>query len=246
MKKLLAMTAAVSLAAMTASAGTSVNIDFASAYVFRGVTVFDDLVIQPSAEIDGFGMPEEYGTIALGIWGSSAPYSDSYDKLHETDWYLSYTLPELVSNLVLSVGLTEYQYNFPGGQTELNFGAGYALGDFMLGSTINFITDDATPGGGAEKQTYIDFFADYAIEVSEDLNVNVGGLIGLIFQGDNVPLRDDGFNQYELYGDLIYSINEMWSIGGSLMYIGQIDDSVLLDIDYDKGLVAMFSVGCDM
>ena len=246
MKKVYITIIASGLVAAVASAGTSVNIDFASAYVFRGVTVFDDLVIQPSVEVDGFGMPEEYGTIALGVWGSTAPYSDSYDKLHETDWYLSYTLPELVSNLVLSVGLTEYQYYFPGGQTELNFGAGYALGDFMLGTTLNYITDDATPGGGAEKQTYIDFFADYAIEISEDLDVNVGGLIGLIFQGENVPLRDDGFNQYELYGDLIYSINEMWSIGGSLIYIGQIDSDVLLNSDYDKGLVAMFSVGCEM
>ena len=46
MKKVYITIIASGLVAAVASAGTSVNIDFASAYVFRGVTVFDDLVIQ--------------------------------------------------------------------------------------------------------------------------------------------------------------------------------------------------------
>jgi hypothetical protein len=69
-----------------------------------------------------------------------------------------------------------------------------------------------------------------------------------MFQGDgNSTLGlDDGFNQFELDAAYTYALGEMWSLGASLAYIGQLDSNVLTDAAYDKGLVAFFSVGCDM
>ena len=246
MKKVIVTLMASSLVAMAASAGTSVNVDFASAYVFRGVTVVDDLVVQPGIEVDGFGMPEEYGNIAIGAWGSTAPFSDTYDNLHETDWYISYTLPEMVSNLNVYVGFTEYQYPVPLGEKEINIGADYALDDLVLGATANFMTDDENTL--TEKQKYFDFTADYALDVAEEVDVSVGGLISIMLQGDGNSTigLDDGFNHAEIYGAFSYAINETWGIGASLAYIAQIDSDVLPDALHDKGLVAMFSVGCEM
>jgi hypothetical protein len=43
-----------------------------------------------------------------------------------------------------------------------------------------------------------------------------------------------------------YELGEMRSLGASLAYIGQLDSNVLTDDAYDKGLVAFFSVGCEM
>ena len=246
MKKVIAVAVASSLVAMAASADTRVNVDVASAYVYRGVTEVDDLVVQPSIEVSGFGMPEEYGTIAFGAWGSTAPFEDSYDNLHETDWYLTYTLPELVTNLNLYVGFTEYMYPIPLGEKEINLGADYTLGDFVLGASANFMTDDENPL--TESQKYFDFFADYALDVSEDVDVSVGGLVSIMLQGDGNSTigLDDGFNHAELYGAFSYDINDMWDLGASLTYIAQLDSDVLTDAAHDKGLVAMFSIGCDM
>ena len=99
-----------------------------------------------------------------------------------------------------------------------------------------------------ENQTYIDFFADYTLEITEQSDVTFGGLIALMFQGDGYSAAglDDGFNQYELDATYTYALGEMWSLGASLAYIGQLDSNVLPDAFYDKGLVAFFSVGCDM
>jgi len=254
MKKIIVMTMASSLIATIASAGTSVNVDFASAYVYRGQTLVDDLVMQPGIEVDGFGMKEECGTITLGVWGSAAPFSDTYDNLHETDWYLVYTLPELVTNLNLSIGFTEYQYAGGAGEQEINLAAAYALGDEVtVGGSANFMVDDEVLA--TENQIYVDLYADYALEVSEDMDASFGALVSMIKQGDGYDAAglDDGFNHFELYGAFDYSINEMWSIGASLTYVGQLDNDVLPDNNtvpgfagYDKGLVAMFSVGCEM
>lgn len=249
MKKIIITALASSLVASIASAGTSVNVDFASAYVFRGITVVDDLVVQPSIEVDGFGLNEEYGSIAFGVWGSTAPFWDTYNNLHETDWYVAYALPQLVTNLDLSIGFTEYQYAGGLGEQEINLGAAFALSDaVVIGGSANFMVDDEI--AATRDQIYIDLYADYAVEVSEDLDASFGALIGLLKQGDgnsaSPPGLDDGFNQYELYGAISYAVNELWSIGGSLAYIGQLDDNVLTDAAYDRGLVATFSVGCDM
>ena len=243
------------LVAAVASAGTSVTVDFASAYVFRGITVVDDLVVQPGIEVDGFGLKEEYGSIALGVWGSTAPFEDTYNNLHETDWYAVYALPEIVTNLDLTIGFTEYQYAGGAGEQELNFGTAWAITtNFVLGGSVNFMVDDEI--AATDEQIYIDFFGDYAIEVSEDMDVSLSALMSLMKQGEGNEAAglDDGFNHYELTAAFAYALNEMWSLGGSLAYIGQFDDNVLPDNTnpgnfgdgYDRRLVAMFSVGCDM
>lgn len=247
MKKIMVTIVASGLIASVASAGTSVTVDFASAYVFRGTTVVDDLVVQPGIEVDGFGLNEEYGSIALGVWGSTAPFEDSYNNLHETDWYAVYTLPELVTNLALSVGFTEYMYASGSGEQEINIAAQYPVcSNVVVGSSINFMVDNEV--ALTEDQIYIDLYADYGIEVSEEVDVSLGALVSYMQQGDGNDSAglDDGFNHYELNAIFSYAVNEMWSLGGSLAYIGQLDSDVLPGSAHDKGLVAMFSVGCDM
>ncbi len=256
MKKLIVTAMASGLVAAVASAGTSVGVDFASAYVFRGITVVDDLVVQPGIEVDGFGLKEECGSIALGVWGSTAPFEDTYNNLHETDWYVVYTLPQLVTNLDLSLGFTEYQYTGGAGEQEINLGASYALADVIaVGGSANFMIDDENPF--TDEQIYLDAYAEYALEVSEKMDASLGALVSFMKQGnanDSILGLDDGFNHYELNGSFSYAVSDMWSIGASLAYIGQLNDKVLPDNTatgnfgngHDRSVVAMFSVGCDM
>ena len=255
MKKMIIATMATGLVASMASAEVAVTADIASAYVFRGITVVDDLVVQPGIEVGDFGLPEEYGAISLGVWGSTAPFEDTYNNLHETDWYLSYALPTIISNLDLSVTFTEYQYTLAPGEQELGFGAAYALADAVsVGGSVNFMVDDENTA--TEDQVYFDFFADYSLELSDKTSANVSGLIGFMIQGDGNDTAglDDGFNQAEVSGALSHALNDMWSIGASLTWITQLDDNVLPDNTaagnfgngHDRHLVAMFSIGCEM
>jgi hypothetical protein len=249
MKKFIMMTAAVGLVASSAIADATLDVDIATAHVFRGATLVDDLVVQPAVELNGFGMPEEYGVIALGVWGSTAPFDNdtNYDSIYQTQWYLNYALPKFTENLDLYIQFKQYQYsNGPNDEKEFSFGAAYDLGGFVLGASAYFMTDDRNLL--TENQKYFDFFADYALEINEKSDVSFGALIGLMFQGDGNSDAglDDGFNQFELDATYTYALGEMWNLGASLAYIGQLDSNVLPDDVYDKGLVAFFSVGCDM
>jgi hypothetical protein len=251
MKRLLAVMAATGLIAATAGAAATLDVDIGTAHVFRGATLVDDLVVQPAVELNGFGMAEEYGEIAVGVWGSTAPFNDdtpSLDSIYQTQWYLNYALPKFTEDLDLYIQFMQYQYSAGTSvdEKEFSFGAAYDLGGFVLGASAYFMTDDRNTN--TENQKYFDFFADYALEINEKSDVSFGALIGLMFQGDgNSTLGlDDGFNQFELDAAYTYALGEMWSLGASLAYIGQLDSNVLPDDVYDKGLVAFFSVGCDM
>ena len=249
MRKFITAIAITGLVAGSAVAGANMTVDIGTAHVFRGATVIDDLVIQPGLEMSGFGMPTNYGAIAVGAWGSTAPFNDdtpSYDSIYETDWYLNYTLPQFVKGLDLYVQYTQYQYSFDLDEKEIGLGVGWEIGDFLLGGSANFMIDDRNPA--TESQKYFDLFANYALEINEKSEVTFGGLIALMFQGDGNSAAglDDGFNQYELDAAYTYALTEMWSLGASVAYIGQLDSNVLTDAVYDKGLVGFFTVGCDM
>ena len=248
MKKYITATVIAGLAAGSAFAGANLTMDVATAHVFRGATVVDSIVVQPNLELSGFGIPEEYGSLALGAWGSTAPFDDStpsFDSIYETDWYLAYTLPQLVEGLDLYAKYTQYQYSFALDEKELGFGAGYELGGFMLGGSANFMIDDRN--FATEDQVYFDFTADYGLDLSEEVEVVVGGLLSYMIQGDgNDILLSNGFNHYELYVAADYALGEMWSIDGSLAYIGQLDSDVLSNAAHDVGLLARIGFSCDL
>ena len=253
MNKFITATVVAGLATSSAMAEANFSVDFANAHIFRGTTIVDEFVVQPNIELSDFGMPEEYGSFALGAWGSTAPFdgdsATSFDSIYETHWYLTYVLPKFTEALDLYVGYTQYQYSgFRGiNEKELGFGAGYDLGGFMLGASANRMIDDRNPF--TEKQVYFDFTADYGLDVSEEFEVSVGGLISYMIQGDgNDALLglDNGFNHFELYGAIDYDLSEMWSIGGSLSYIGQLNDKVLTDAAHDVSILAAIGLSCEL
>ena len=121
MKKTITTTIATALVSGLVIAGGGATVDFASAYVFRGSTFNDGFVIQPGVEYDGFGIPEEYGSVAVGAWGNIdiGDYNNSLttSQFSEIDWYAGYSLPALVEGLDLSIGYTEYTYPLSGNAT---------------------------------------------------------------------------------------------------------------------------------
>ncbi len=231
----------------TAPAGSvSVTADFASAYVFRGVTLNDGAVFQPGIEVSGFGMPEEYGSFVLGAWGNYDidDYSGNVpgSTFTETDWYASYSLPEIVDGLDLFVGYCEYTYGGAARDEELNIGAGYEIAGIGLGLTLY-----QGVGGLIGSQTYVELTAGYALELSEELNASIDASAGFMEYDDAVTL-DSGFHNYSIGASISYALTENWSAGASITYIGQGDDKVLADgvFGYDVEAVGMIGLACDM
>ncbi len=247
MKKVITTTIAAGLVASVASAGVSTTFDFASAYVFRGVTLNDGAVFQPGIEASGFGMPEEWGGVAFGAWGN---YDiNDYDgnvpgsTFTETDWYVSYSLPSFVDGLDLFLGYAEYTYGGPARDEELNFGAGYEVAGVGLGLTLY-----QGVGGLIGQQTYIEATAGYGMDFTEELSGSIDASVGFITYDDSVTGLDDGFHNYSIGASIGYALSDTWSAGASVTYIGQGDDMVLPDgvFGYDVSAVGMLSLACEM
>jgi len=239
MKKviLMIMTAAL-LAGVVHAIDLSASVDFASAYVFRGVTLNNGLVVQPGAEISGFLLPEEYGSLAVGIWANYDLDDEDGDgsDFSEVDYYLSYSLP--IEALDVSVSYTEYDY--PGGgpaDKEVALSLGKALGDTGLYGSF---TANYGVGGAIDKSWYLQAALDYEKELSEKLTGSLGATVGYAW----VDEGSDGFSDATLSAGLSYALNDNWSLSGGLTYIAQLDDDVLSDAAYDVDVVATIGISC--
>ena len=247
MKKIITTTFAAGLMATIASAEVSVTTDFASAYVFRGVTLNDGFVVQPGIEATGLGLPEQYGSVTLGAWGNYdlddyVPAGAVGSSFQETDWYGSYGLPQFVEGLDLFVGYTEYSYGAGSSDKEVNVGAGYEVIGIALGLTYY-----QGVGGNIGTSSYTEFALGYGFDFSETFSGSVDARLGFADQDGG----ETGFSDYDVGASLAYALNEQWGIGASLTYIGQGDDKVLGDsgvasAGYDVDLVGMLSLSCEL
>ncbi len=223
----------------------SVTADFASAYVFRGVTLNDGSVFQPGIEVSGLGLREECGSLTIGAWGNFdfdgyTPNGVAGSSFQETDWYASYGLPSLVDGLDLFVGYTEYTYGTGASDKEANIGAGYDLAGISLGLTYY-----QGVGGLIGTQVYVEGAIGYALELSEELSASVDATAAYI--DPSASGAKSGFNDYSIGVGIGYALGENWSLGASLAYIGQGDDKVLADSGpatpgYDVEVVSTLSL----
>ncbi|MEI6891223.1 MAG: hypothetical protein V5783_03540 [Pontiella sp.] len=247
MKKMITTTLAASLVASIATAGVSTTLDFASAYVFRGVTLNDGAVFQPGIEVSDFGLPEEYGAVSVGAWGNYdfedyTPSGASSSTFQETDWYASYSLPAFVEGLDLFVGYGEYTYGAGVSDEEFSLGAGYEIVGIAVGLTYY-----QGVGGVISTSTYTELSLGYGFEFTEDFSAEVGARFGFLNPDDG----ESGFSDYDLSAGVGYVLSEKWSIGASVAYIGQGDDDVLADstatdTGYDVDFVGSIGLACEM
>lgn len=237
MKKIIATTMAAGLMAAAASAEVSTTFDFASAYVFRGVTYNDGPVFQPGIEAAGLGLPEAMGSVAVGAWGNYdlVDYDGNVDssELSELDLYLSYTLPSMVDGLDISFGYCDYTYPSGGGESdkEVSISAGYGMEGFSFGAGYYILTDSS------EQDPYVDFSVGYEVTISDAMGASFGARAGFI---------ESGFSDYDLSAGLSYALNDVWSIGASAAYIGQGDEDVLADTVYGPGGAIVGDPGYDV
>ncbi len=251
-KKVIMMTMAALAAGAVRAADVSATADFASAYIFRGVTYNDGLVFQPGAKISGFPIPEQYGSIAVGTWANYdiADYGGALkqNEFSEVDYYATYTLPVKVVDL--STTYTEYTYpHGTNADREVAFAIGKAIGTSGLypSITVNYGLD-----GAPKEDWYILSGFDYTKALTDALTFSAALKVG--YQIDNEG--SDGFKDGLAKVGLSYALTKNWAINGSLNYVAQLDDKVLPDtpagepstsgvFGYDTPFFAMLGLSCN-
>lgn len=210
------------------AAEVSAGAEIASAYVFRGVTLNDGPVLQPSIEISG--MP-----VTFGVWGnfnlSDYEGNAAENEFSEIDLYGSFDIPLGLDPFGLSAGYTEYAY--PGGSADadreiwLSAAADVLLRPF---ATLFYGLDGAIARG---------FYAECGIGHSFTLPAGVSLNIRTSLAFSSPDEGPDGFSHWTAGAVLGWKI-----LSAGITCIEQIDDEVLPDGKqaYDADIVATVGI----
>ena len=218
MKKVIATTMAAFLVAQVASA-LSASVDIASAYVFRGTTFNDGLVVQP-------GIEGEVAGLTVGAW-ANVDINDvgGDDQVSEIDLYIGKDLGS-VAGWDVSAGYCEYTY--PGaagnGESELSLSASGAMGgvDLSIGAFAN-VAESATPN---------------YYEVSTGGSTALAGIA--LDYGIAAGYFDTEASDTTGFGYAAYSVS--YDTGGgslSVTYVDELDDDV---VDVTESVVFAYGI----
>lgn len=203
----------MTISAAMAEAEITLSVDVASAYVFRGVTSNDGVVLQP-------GMEAAIGAFTVGVWGNMD--LDDYDgareknQFSEIDIYASYALPLPVALLDASLDYCEYTYPGAAGDADRELALGLGL-DLPLSPSLMIAYG---VDGGIEKDLYMELGAGYEFDMDDLFSVELAAALGYLSPDEG----DSGFSHYSV----TLGIGK-GPLSASVTYVGQIDDDVLPD-----------------
>ncbi|MFA5689311.1 MAG: TorF family putative porin [Kiritimatiellales bacterium] len=200
------------------------NVDLFSAYVWRGQVVNDSLVAQPAVTIEKAGF-------FLDIWanynivGKKNREDTDFTKVEFT---LGYKIPVNTDDFDITVGLTHFTFPESEGQvnrkdgnddwedtTELFISSTFY--GIILNPTVEIYYDCDQAQGW-----YGSFGLSHTFELSDALNMTLGGSIGLAEAewareqyGESVS---SGWNDYNAYVAAEYALTEDLTLGARLQY----------------------------
>lgn len=231
MKRLFSMAAVAALvagsAATQAHAATAVAaLDANSAYVWRGMTLNNGFVLQPSMDVS-------QGGFAFNVWGNYDvdDYNGTLNENRFSEVDLTGTYTHKIGSVDASVGVIHYL--FPEAKegadthtTELFVGLAYDLGAGFNISTKFYYDIDAVS----------DYFVTAGLGYTYDLNPQTAlGLSGMIsYAGEDftayyVGGTDSGFFNYTLTASVKYKVNDAFSIGANVNLTDNLDSKAMPD-----------------
>ena len=214
---------------MAASATAAMDIN--SAYVWRGLTFNDGLVLQPSIDVaadNGLG---------INVWGNYdiGDYDNTLDENEFSEIDLTVSYGFTVGKLDIGVGVIEYL--FPATDksavtdtTELYLSLGVPIVGGLSASVDAYYDIDEV-----DAFSYATLGLSYAYDITDKLNLEASGSIAYASEdfaqfsgrGD----EDAGLYNYTLALLLGYTISDAWSAGANLTYVDSLDDDTLRDVD---------------
>ena len=220
-------------AAPVMAAEATAAVDIASAYVWRGQTFNDGMVVQPSIDVAA-----ENG-LSINVWGNYDidDYNDTLEtsEFSEIDLTLSYG--KSFGDLDAGVGIIEYL--FPGGGTgtsELYLSLAYALpANLSVGFDIYYDFDEV-------EEYYTVLSLGYATDLTQKLAFEGG--VAVAYAGDEYAGDGDGgLYDYTLSASLGYALTDAWGLSVYANYVGSLDDDNLVEEDDGGPLDTQFYGG---
>ena len=237
MSVLLAILLLLVVVAQPASAAdVTAAADLNSAYVWRGQTLNDGLVFQPSVDV-------AEGNFGLNVWGNLDidDYDDNYDsgEFSEVDITLSYLFK--VQNMDLTVGYIEYLYpttkrSGQEGTREIYGSMGVPLAyGLSLDLDLYYDIDELN-------DIYINLGFDYTYALSQQLSLGAG--VSIAYAGDEYCYDDSaGLYDYNFLVSGTYALDKDLSVSAFIKYTGSLDDDNLKDMDSPGALDVNFYCG---
>lgn len=244
MKQIIILAAAMTLligltATPVLAADATAAIDVNSAYVWRGQTFNDGMVIQPSIDVaakNGLG---------INVWGNYDidDYDGALDKneFSEIDLTVSYGFS--LSKLDIGIGAIEYLFpatdpdgdgfgSGPTATTELYLSLGMPIVGGLSVGLVGYYDIDLY-----DEFTYATLSLSYAHNFTDEFSLEAGASMG--YAGKEFAQaaggEDGGLYDYTLSVSLGYTITDAWSVAANFTYVDALDDDNLKDVK-DGGL----------
>lgn len=212
------------------AADATAAVDVNSAYVWRGQTFNDGLVLQPSIDVaaaNGLG---------INVWGNYdiGNYNHSVDSnaFSEIDLTVSYSKTIGIAD----VGLGVISYQFPAGATEtteLYVSLGMPIVGGLSGGLNIYYDIEAL-----HAFSYANLSLTYAYALNDQLKLEAAGAVGYAGKDFSQAAggEDGGLYDYSLSVSLGYTISKAWSASAKLTYVDALDDDNLKEVK-DGGLM---------
>jgi hypothetical protein len=217
-------------ASIAFGADVTAAVDLNSAYIWRGLTLNDGLVAQPSLDVTSGGLD-------INVWGNYdlSDYDGTLEKYNfsEIDLTLAYT--HTLGPVDLTGGIIEYLFptTDKGGAEstqEVFLGASFEpfekLKGFSVGATGYYDFDQVD-------SYYISPSIGYSMDFCEGFSMDMGASCGIV--GEDYAKKvsggtDAGFNEYTLTLGTSYTI-DVYTFSGQIGYTDAIDNDVYPDPD---------------
>lgn len=226
---------AIVLASSSAwAADATAAVDLNSAYVWRGITLNDGLVAQPSLDVTkgGFG---------FNVWGNFdlSDYNNTLDEnnFSEVDLTLSYAFS--IKKLDVGVGVIEYLFPTTAktggpGTRELYATLGMnIIGGLSAGIGYYHDVDEV-------HSYYSDFSLTYSFSPMDKLDVEAGAKVA--YAGKDFATyysagaTDGGWYDYGFSLGLTYAVSNALSVGANINYTDTLDKKVLPETNQANGI----------
>lgn len=228
MKKACAVVLSVLFLALGATgtalgAEATAGADVASAYIWRGITFNDGLVVQPYVDVaaeNGF---------AINVWGNYDidDYDNTLDdnEFSEIDLTLSYGFS--LDPVDITVGHIEYLFPNGGEGTSEVFLSAYVSPLDGVSAGI-----DAYYDYDVVEDYYISASLAYDVTLDSGLGLGVGASAG--YAGEDFTIGpDDGLHEYTFSANASYPITDAVGLSAFIAYTDTFDEDVLPEQDVD-------------
>jgi len=215
------------------AADVTVGADLNSAYVWRGVTVNEDLVVQPSIDVahpNGWDV-NVWGNFDIGDNNNTIANDREFS---EVDLTLSYNVQQ-VEQANLTIGNITYVFPKSDGRETneifLQLDKGRALGEGEITGSFGFYYD-----WDQVDDYYGDVGVTYSHPASDQLSVDLSAQVGFAgsdFAGHYGGGTSSGLFNWNASIALNYTVNESVAVSGFIAHTDSADSSALVSQEVD-------------